>query len=173
MKKQQILIILTGGTIDWYWEGKSDTAVPNKHSVVPAYFAKLSLYVDVTFEEVCMKDSRQLTAKDIKQVQRLVEKSNRKKIIIIHGTYTMPDTARYLMANLKRKDQTIVLTGSMVPLEGFTSSDAPFNLGYAVALLDQLSPGVYIAMNGKIFSAEESAKNIGEGRFYSVFDKQQ
>lgn len=172
-QEQKILIILTGGTIDSHWEGKTDTAVPNKHSAVPAYFENLGLYLDVAFEEVCMKDSRQIISEDIKKVKKVLEESTSKKILITHGTYTMPDTARFLAANLQRKDQTIILTGSMVPLEGFTSSDAPFNLGYAIALLDQLTPGIYLAMNGRVFTSEEAAKNIGEGRFYSVFDKKQ
>ena len=81
----------------------------------------------------------------------------------------MPDTARYLKANSKRKDQTIILTGSLIPISGFSPSDGPFNLGYAIAKLQDLTAGIYICMNGKVFSSEEVFKVIKEGRFSSIF----
>lgn len=102
-----------------------------------------------------------------------MEESDANRILITHGTYTMPDTARYLKANLKRHDQVIILTGSMTPLKGFELSDDPFNLGYAVAKLQELEPGVYLCMNGKVFSADEVAKNLAEGKFYSIFSDEQ
>lgn len=77
-----------------------------------------------------MKDSRQLGENDRKEILKAIEESPSNKIIITHGTYTMPDTARYLKANLKRNDQTIILTGSMIPIKGFSPSDGTFNLGY-------------------------------------------
>ena len=94
-------------------------------------------------------------------------------IIITHGTYTMPDTARYLKANLKRKDQKIVITGSMVPLKGFDFTDAPFNLGYAIATVQIIDNEVYLCMNGTTFIPEEVSKNLSEGRFYSIFKEKQ
>lgn len=98
-------------------------------------------------------------------------KSLHKKVIITHGTYTMPDSAKFLKANLKRKDQTIIFTGSMIPLLGFAPSDAPFNLGYAIARVQELKAGIYVAMNGKIFMPEEVVKLLSEGRFISVFEE--
>jgi L-asparaginase len=81
----------------------------------------------------------------------------------------MPDTARFLKANLKRKDQTIILTGSMIPLLGFSPSDGPFSIGYAIAKVQDLEPGIYVCMNGRVFSSEEVMKVSKEGRFSSVF----
>ncbi|OGZ00478.1 MAG: hypothetical protein A2946_00505 [Candidatus Liptonbacteria bacterium RIFCSPLOWO2_01_FULL_53_13] len=173
MENKRIQILLTGGTIDAQWDGKLDTAVVNEHSAVPDYFKKLILYAEVDFAEVCMKDSRNLKQEDIKKLLELVEKSPYDKIIITHGTYTMPDTAKYLKANLVRRDQTIVLTGSMVPLSGFWNSDAPFNLGYAVAKVESLPPGIYLCMNGRTFNPDEVAKNLSEGKYYSVFEREQ
>lgn len=85
----------------------------------------------------------------------------------------MQDTAKYLAFNLQNKDKTIVLTGSMVPLVGFSPSDAPFNLGYAVAEIRKLPAGVYVCMNGRTFNHDEVIKNLRQGKFYSVFDKEQ
>jgi L-asparaginase len=168
-KNNKIHFILTGGTIDSFYEGTKDTVVPSAHSAIPVFVKSLKLYNDVEFTEICMKDSRALTEADVKKISIAIQKSQHKKIIITHGTYTMPDTARFLKANLKRKDQTIILTGSMIPLIGFSPSDAPFSLGYSVAKVLELSPGIYVAMNGRIFSPEEVAKLLHEGRFISVF----
>jgi L-asparaginase len=74
----------------------------------------------------------------------------------------MPDTARYLEANLKNNKKTIILTGSMIPLVGFTPSDAPFNLGYSIAKIENLKKGIYVCMNGTIFKPSEVLKLIKE-----------
>ena len=116
-----------------------------------------------------MKDSRSLDETDRKNILKTAQNSPCKKIIITHGTYTMPDTARYLKANLKVRDKTIILTGSMIPLKGFSPSDGPFSLGYSVAKVQDLGHGIYVCMNGKVFSPNEIVKLLSEGRFGSVF----
>lgn len=172
-----IHFIITGGTIDSVWSGSKDTVVVSEHSTLPEYFEELGRNLkfseEIKFSEICMKDSRAIDEQDRKDVLKAIEESDAKKIIITHGTYTMPDTARYIKQNLKRNDQTIVLTGSMVPIKGFDFSDGPFNLGYAFAQLQDLKEGVYVCMNAKVFSPEEVAKNIEEGKFYSVFKDEQ
>lgn len=172
-----IHIILTGGTIDSIWSGANDTVVVSEHSTLPEYFKELGKNLKFPqkfiFTEVCMKDSREINDDDRKKVLEEIEKSGSKKILITHGTYTMPLTSRYLKQNLKRHDQVVTLTGSMVPIKGFDFSDGPFNLGFTIAMLEQLKPGVYVCMNTQAFKPEEVAKNIKEGKFYSTFkDKQ-
>ena len=168
-----IKVFITGGTIDATWDGRQDTAVVGENSIIPDYIGKLNLYAQVKFTEVCMKDSRALTQSDLIKVLETIENAEEEKFIITHGTYTMPDTARYIKANLKRKGATVILTGSMTPLKGFDMSDASFNLGYAFAQVQNLEPEVYLCMNGRTFSSEEVAKSMSEGKFYSVFaDKQ-
>lgn len=116
-----------------------------------------------------MKDSRDIVKDDLKKILETIEKSPHKKVIITHGTYTMPDTARFLQANLKRKDQTVIITGSMIPLIGFSPSDGPFSIGYGLAKVQDLKAGIYVCMNGKVFSPAEVMKVNKEGRFTSVF----
>ncbi len=161
--------IITGGTIDSYYDGTKDTVVPSAHSVIPSFIQSLKLYTSSIFTELCMKDSRELTTDDLGKIVGTVEQSSSTNVIITHGTYTMPDTARYLKAHLRRKDQTVVLTGSMIPIVGFAPSDGPFHLGYAVAQVQSLSPGIYLCMNGKTFSPDEVMKVSPEGRFRSIF----
>src|SRR3989338_7421402 len=94
-----------------------------------------------------------------------IEAPAAKKFLITHGTYTMAETARYLKRNLKRKDATVVLTGSFVPLTDIIRSDGGFNTGFAVAQLQHLEPGTYIAMNGQVIEADKAEKIIHEGKF--------
>ncbi len=169
MSQKTIHLIMTGGTIDSYYDVTKDTVVPNENSVIPRFIESLKLYDASKFTIVCMKDSRDIVKDDLKKIKDIIEKSNHKKIIITHGTYTMPDTARYLKANLKRKDQTIIITGSMTPLLGFSPSDGPFSLGYAIAKAQDLENGIYVCMNGKVFPPEEVMKINKEGRFMSIF----
>ena len=77
----------------------------------------------------------------------------------------MRDTAMYLKEKLTDNNKTIILIGSMFPLEGFYHSDAAFNLGYAISKIQTLPAGIYICMNGKTFDPEKVKKNVGEGRF--------
>lgn len=169
MTKSTIHFIITGGTIDSFYDGTKDTVTPLPHSSIPAFIKSLKLHENIEFTEICMKDSRALTKNDMLRVARTIQKSPHKKFIITHGTYTMPDTAKIVKTNLKQNDQTIIFTGSMIPLMGFAPSDAPFNLGYSIARVQELTSGIYVAMNGKIFSPEEVAKLLYEGRFISVF----
>jgi len=169
MKEQNAIhFIFTGGTIDSHYDVTKDTVVPNKHSVIPEYLKHLKLYRKLKFTEICMKDSRNITSKDLRTICNVIEKSPFKMIIVIHGTYTMSNTARYLAKNLKRKDQKIILTGAMIPLKGFDLTDASFNLGFAFVNVKNVKEGVYAAMNGRLFNANEVAKNISKGRFYSI-----
>lgn len=169
MPNETIHFVIMGGTIDSFYEGTKDTIVPNKKSIIPSFVKSLKLYSKTEFTEICMKDSRDVVKADRNNVLRAVEKSPHKKIIITHGTYTMPDTARFLKSNIKRTDQTIVLTGSMIPISGFSPSDGPFSIGYAIAKVQDLAPGIYVCMNGRIFLPEEVIKVSKEGRFASIF----
>ena len=87
------------------------------------------------------------------------------QIVITHGTDTMTITAKVLAsANLGK---TIVLTGAMIPYK-FGSSDGLFNFGGALAFVQALGPGVYIAMNGRVFDWDKVIKNKKTGVFEQI-----
>ena len=173
MGKGNIHFIITGGTIDSFYDGTKDTAVPSKDSAIPQFVKGLKLYQKSFFTQVCMKDSRAITKADLNKILKTIDKSPHKKFIVTHGTYTMSDSARYIESKLNGKDKTIIFTGSIIPLVGFSPSDAPFNLGFSIAKLEELNPGIYVCMNARVFTPEEVAKNISEGKFYSVFREEQ
>lgn len=160
--------IVTGWTIDSYYDVLKDTAVPHEHSVIPKFMQVLKLYEELVFTEVCMKDSREIDSEDRRNVLETIEQSESKRIIITYGTYTLPDTARYLQANYEITNKVIVFVGSMIPLEGYMPSDAWFNIGYAVAKSQDLPPGIYVCMNGRVFTPDGVIKLLSEGRFGST-----
>ncbi len=165
---EKIHLMLTGGTIDSEFEPSSDTTKVSKKPKVPLYLAKLKLHNKIIVTTVFLKDSREIRYLDRKELLKAIQASSCKLILITHGTYTMPDTAQYIKDQIGKTDKTIVFVGSMVPLSGFEYSDAAFNLGYAVAQLQTLPPGIYVCMNGKVFDPESVDKNKIVGRFEEV-----
>ncbi|MBS1613462.1 MAG: asparaginase [Bacteroidetes bacterium] len=100
--------------------------------------------------------------------QNIIEHCNNcgeNKIVITHGTDTMATTAAVLGAAALNK--TIVLTGALVPYK-FGSSDGLFNLGSALAFVQALPAGVYVAMNGRYFNWDNVRKNKQTGVFEEV-----
>lgn len=177
-KGEKIHIIATGGTIDSHWDPTRDTVVPNKTSVIPGYLKNLNLFNKVIFSkmglkssvtQLFMKDSRDISTTDFKKLLEVIKKTTAKKILVTIGTYTMPDAARYIEQHFVNKSgKTIIFTGAFTPLEGFNQSDAPFNLGYAIAKLQEPAPGVYVCMNGRTFTPAEVAKSVSESKYFSV-----
>jgi L-asparaginase len=50
----------------------------------------------------------------------------------------------------------------------FRFTDAVFNIATAVAAVQLLPQGVYIAMNGRIFAPERARKNVEMNRFEEI-----
>ncbi len=161
MKK--IVILTTGGTLDKvYFDAKSEYEVgPPNISVV---LGEMKLAVDYTVTSLFKKDSLEISDSDREILLRAVVQTPEKRILITHGTDTMVDTALHL-AQVEGK--TIVLTGAMEPAL-FKTSDAVFNIGCAIAAVQILPPGVYIGMNGALFSHDNVRKNVREKIFEEI-----
>ena len=155
-----IQIFAAGGTIDKiYFDAKSDYEVgePNIKKLLDG----MNLSVDYTVTSLLRKDSLDLTDEDRQTIFEAVAQCDSNHIIITHGTDTMVDTAKPLAA---LTEKTIVFTGAMEPAM-YVTSDAVFNIGCAMAAVQTLSPGCYIAMNGRIFDCDQVRKNRDAGRF--------
>ena len=116
---------------------------------------------DYTIESILKKDSLEISDEDRALIIAAVSADDCQRIIITHGTDTMPQTARALQSVT---DKTIVLLGAMQPAR-FRDSDALFNSGFAVAAAKLLPAGVYVAMNGQVFNADQVQKNREAGIF--------
>jgi L-asparaginase len=163
---QHLHILITGGTIDSVFDGSKDMVVVNDASTISEYLDEMVRpHFEISQEIVTMRDSREITDNIRAEILRSIEKSPHEFILLTHGTYTMADTAEYLSKNLRNSSKRIVLTGSMLPLQGFAPTDAPFNLGFAIGSLFLSDPGVHLAMNGKLFLAGTAVKNVDAGRF--------
>ena len=112
-----------------------------------------------------MIDSLEMTDEDRELIVHQCNNCDEDRIVITHGTDTMADTAKVLAQKVKNK--TVILTGAMIPIK-FGSSDGLFNLGSALAFAQTLSAGVYVAMNGRYFTADNVRKNKQTGMFEEV-----
>jgi L-asparaginase len=118
--------------------------------------------LDVNVEVLMMIDSLEMKESHRHRIVDACATCAETQIVITHGTDTMVDTAAVIAAALSTK--TIVLTGAMVPY-AFGSSDGLFNLGSALSFVQALSPGVYVAMNGRCFRWDDVRKNRDVGVF--------
>lgn len=160
-----IHFILTGGTINKAYNPVTEKPEMSDTPIVPDYLKKIiQPHCDLSFETICLKDSLDLTDSDRAAILKAAQNSSADHIVIIHGTSTMSVTGEYLHKNMNG-EKTVVLTGAMIPLREFAMSDGGFNLGFALAEVQHLPPGVYICMNGKSFKTGAVRKNKEIGRF--------
>ncbi|MFO1401243.1 MAG: asparaginase domain-containing protein [Steroidobacteraceae bacterium] len=160
---ETIAIFTTGGTIDKvYFDAKGgyEVGTPVVRQVLE--HARAEAGIPVT--ELLRKDSLEMTAADRAAIRAALAAAPQRRLVVTHGTDTMVETARAL-ADLAGK--VIVLTGALQPGR-FSDSDAPFNLGMALAAAQLLPPGVYIAANGRVFDARRVRKNLAANRFEEV-----
>jgi L-asparaginase len=159
-----IRIFITGGTFDKEYNELTGKLFFND-SQLPEMLKLGRNLAPVEIRTLMMVDSLEMTDADRNLIADHCVKSPEDKIIITHGTDTMAETAALL--NKKIKDKTIVITGAMIPYK-FGSSDGLFNLGSALAFVQTLSQGVYIAMNGRYFNADNVRKNKLTGVFEEI-----
>lgn len=167
MTKPHVHILKMGGTIEFFDPAydainkklmKLDTTIESYlHNLIQPHF-------DFSTKTVTQKDSRDITIEDREKLLKSIQATSHEDIIVTHGTFTMRDTVEYLSKE-PLGNKRIVLTGSMIPITGFTISDAGFNLGFVIGSFSSLQPGVYLSMNGGIFKSDEVQKNEDLFRF--------
>jgi L-asparaginase len=161
MTSERIRILATGGTFDKeYNELTGELYFKDTHITQMLRLGRCHLAVDV--RTLMMIDSLQMTADDRRLILEHCRRSEESRIVVVHGTDSMEQTAAALGGAIA--DKTIVLTGAMVPYT-FGSSDGLFNLGTALAFVQVLPPGVYVAMNGRCFPWNRVRKNRELGIF--------
>ena len=158
-----IRFITTGGTIDKiYFDALSQFEVGE--SPIGAILTDGLVSFDYDVVSLFRKDSLELTAEDRRELNQYIANDDADHYVISHGTDTLVDTAAAL-ADLPGK--RMVLTGALSPAR-FKTTDAIFNIGMAVAAVQTVDPGVYIAMSGQVFPAGEVKKNREENRFERI-----
>ena len=164
MIAKPIRVIVTGGTFDKAYDAiKGELTFKESH--LPEILAQIRVTVPVEIEQNQLIDSLQMQDENRRSVLVACARAPEDRIVVTHGTDTMAQTAMLLgPAGLGK---TIVLTGSMVPYQ-VQASDALFNFGTAFSAVQLLPPGVYIAMNGRIFGWDHVRKDRSAGVFEEV-----
>ncbi|MBI1221802.1 MAG: asparaginase [Bacteroidetes bacterium] len=156
-----IRIFVTGGTFDKEYN-ELNGKLHFQNTLIPELLKMGRSRLDIQVRTLMMIDSLEMTDVDRNIIVESCTRSEENKIIITHGTDTMCETAHELAK--ENLDKTIVLTGAMIPIR-FGSSDGLFNLGSALAYVQTLPSGVYIAMNGRFFNWDNVRKNRQTGYF--------
>ncbi|OOZ37898.1 asparaginase domain-containing protein [Solemya velesiana gill symbiont] len=158
-----IKILTTGGTIDKiYFDAKSEFQVGDPQITELLHEANVSFNFEV--DSIMRKDSLEITDNDRRLIHDRAAGEPAERILITHGTDSMVETGRALM---DIPGKTVVLTGAIQPAR-LRVNDAIFNIGFAVSAVQQLPPGIYIAMNGRVFDPSGSRKNVAENRFENL-----
>lgn len=172
---RKILHIGTGGTISGC---ESDYSAIDKiakfftDAIDIGKYLSESLHISAEYStrEVCFKDSRDINEYDRKIIQQEIERAYEEGIrhfFITHGTYTMPETGKYLIENLPQEileKVNAVITGAMYPMN-LVGGDGLLNIGASVSSLinSDLFFGVKINMHGKNwdpYKIQKDAKNL-------------
>jgi L-asparaginase len=162
-----IRLFVTGGTFDKEYNELTGT-LAFKDTHLPEMLRLGRCRVDVSIRTLMMIDSLEMSDDDRALVVEQCRHASETRLLITHGTDTMVETAAALARALPAAaGKTIVLTGAMIPY-AFGSSDGLFNLGSALSFVQVLSPGVYIAMNGRWFEWDKVRKNKETGVFEAV-----
>jgi L-asparaginase len=161
----KIRIVVTGGTFDKEYD-ELGGRLYFLATHVPEMLRRGRCRLDVIVETAMMIDSLDLDDGGRQEIVARCRACAERAIVVTHGTDTMVETAHALAA-AGLTGKTIVLTGAMVPY-AFGSSDGLFNLGSALSFAQVLPAGVYLAMNGRIFTSDNVRKNRELGTFEAI-----
>lgn len=132
---------------------------------IPTLLALWRNSLDVRIQKLMMIDSLDMTDDHRELIAQHCILSSADKILITHGTDTMPQTAARLAK--KSINKTICLTWAMIPYR-FGESDGMFNIASALAFVQVLTPNVYVCMNGTYFTRDNVQKNKQKWIFETV-----
>ncbi len=162
-----------GGTIDSKWDSSRDTAVSNKETIIPSYLDAVRLPGHyVTSKTLIMCDSRDVDIYEQDLIAAKVSEAPDRRVVCTSGTYLMPDIAGAILSHLSTRNfdrigKKVVMTGALIPINGYSMSDGGFNLGMSLAIhQEELCPRVVIVMNGLCLDVE---KGIRKDRKRSKF----
>ncbi len=166
--ENDIFLVEAGGTISSGYDPSVETIRP--YAARAAFNVLLNLretfgivkgnLIPVT---VFSKDSRDIENGDLELLLGVIDRIDSKRIMVTCGTWMMPRISELLMRTERRPDQSIVLTGSMLP-HGFSMSDAALNVLSALAILNERkahgTDGVCLVFHGEIFDTLDSVRGL-------------
>lgn len=158
-------IVATGGTFEKTYSPIGEQFVLTQQSIVPALLEECCVQ-GMSFDQCDqLVDSSEMKTHHRAALRNCIATSGHNRIVVVHGTSTIVETARFLVGI--HSEKTIVLLGALYPVR-YRSSEGSFNLGLAIGAAQLLPPGVYVAMQGLIIDAEHAHKDVSTGRFSST-----
>lgn len=159
-----IRLFVTGGTFDKIYDGVEES-LTFKRTHIYEILENVKNKSEIKVETLMLIDSLDMNEEHRNEILKKCKSCQEDKIIITHGTSTMAETAKLLGKEIN--DKSIILTGAMLPYS-IGKGDAIFNLGFALASVQTIPKGIYIAMNGKIFHYDNVRKNSKNGEFENI-----
>ena len=164
-----VTVINTGGTWNKVYDPRDGSLkVPQDNNALNPILALSFANIDWDLHGIIYKDSLEMTEHDREELCETIKKGRSNKVIIVHGTDTMEETARYLDHRLQKEGSLyhIVLIGAMIPYS-IDPQEALFHFGLALGALQGEKQGLFIAMHGLVLPYEAITKNRQMGRFES------
>ena len=159
-----ITFIQTGGTIDKdYPRSSGGYAFEFGEPATERLLARLHPSFAYDVRTAFQKDSTEIDQRDRQRLLELIRADANDKIIVTHGTDTMLETAAFQAEHVA--DKLIVITGAMRP-ERCSDSDAPINVGCAIATANLCERGVFVAMHGIVKRHSEVQRDPTTGKYH-------
>jgi L-asparaginase len=158
----QIAVFSTGGTFNKVYNPLTGTLEIDPEAkalrrIMERWLCRFELHT------LLHKDSLDLDDADRETLARAIRRCPAPKILVVHGTDTIDRTAAFLARTVG--ERPVLLTGAMVPYS-IDPVEATANFASAVGwLLGCDTPGVRIAMHGRILPYDEIVKDREKGRF--------
>ena len=160
----RITFIQTGGTIDKdYPRSSGGYAFEFGEPATERLLARLTPSFSFDVRTAFQKDSTEIDQADRRGLAEMIRLDANDKVIVTHGTDTMLETAQFLAEQIP--DKLIVITGAMRP-ERFSDSDAPLNVGCAIAATNPCDRGVFIAMHGVVKRHDQMQRDPTTGKYH-------
>ena len=170
MNQTKITVINTGGTFNKVYDSIKGTLDVVKENVFIEEIIR-HFYGNIDFELISIinKDSLQFTDEDRELLAATVADAANDNVLIVHGTDTMQESARYLHDKMGTTlDKKVIFVGSMFPY-AIQKDEAIANFSLAVGFLNAPIPSdIYIAMHGLVDSFETIQKDKKLGKFIRI-----
>ena len=120
---------------------------------------------DIKVIPLVAKVSVHITDEDKELIRKTIAESAGDKIVLTYGTDAMTEIGSVLKDS---PGKTIVITDALKS-QLVKDTDAEFNLGFAVAAVEMMPHGVYIAMSGRVYDWNKCKKDMMTGMFVELW----
>ncbi len=161
-----LAIISTGGTIEKTYD-EAEGILSNGLTVLDMMIDRLQLEgLQIDRISLMNKDSRDMSDQDHKQIAQAVSECEETHdgVIVVHGTDTLSETGECISKLYPELKIPCILTGAMRPWI-MRNTDSLQNLAESFAVVQLLSPGVYVAMHSQVLEFPGIVKDTKRMRF--------